>query len=83
MDAATYAATERLRNGAALQIRALLPSDRTKLLAAVGRLSKEGLYRRFFAPKCGFSEREIEYFLNADFTNHGLWRPCSPKADDR
>ena len=40
------------------------------MLAAVGRLSKEALYRRFFAPKRGFSEREIEYFLNVDFTNH-------------
>jgi GNAT superfamily N-acetyltransferase len=65
-----YAATERLRNGAALQIRALLPSDRTEMLSAVGRLSKEALYRRFFALKRGFSEREIEYFLNVDFTNH-------------
>jgi len=70
MHAATYAATERLRNGTALQIRALLPSDRTEMLAAVGRLSKEALYRRFFAPKRGFSEREIEYFLNVDFVGH-------------
>jgi RimJ/RimL family protein N-acetyltransferase len=70
MNAAKYATTERLRNGAALQIRALLPSDRTEMLAAVGRLSKEALYRRFFAPKRGFSEREIEFFLNVDFINH-------------
>jgi RimJ/RimL family protein N-acetyltransferase len=70
MNAAKYAATERLRNGAVLQIRALLPSDRTEMLAAVGRLSKETLYRRFFAPKRSFSERELEFFLNVDFINH-------------
>ena len=70
MNAAHYAATERLRNGATLQIRALLPSDRAEMLAAVGRASKETLYRRFFAPKRSFSEREIEYFLNVDFTSH-------------
>jgi GNAT superfamily N-acetyltransferase len=70
MNAATYAATERLRNGATLQIRALQPGDRAEMLAAVGRLSKEALYRRFFAPKRGFSEREIEYFLNVDFVDH-------------
>ena len=70
MKAAKYAATERLRNGAELQIRALLPSDRAEMLAAVGRFSKETLYRRFFAPKRSFSEREIEFFLNVDFTNH-------------
>ena len=70
MNAASYAATERLRNGAALQIRALLPSDRDEMLAAVGRFSKQTLYRRFFAPKRSFSEREIEFFLNVDFTSH-------------
>ena len=70
MDAARYVATERLRNGEALQIRALMPSDRTEMLAAVGRSSKETLYRRFFAPKRTFSEREIEFYLNVDFKSH-------------
>lgn len=37
MDAATYAATERLCNGAVLQIRALHPDDRAEMLAALGR----------------------------------------------
>ena len=70
MDASKYAATERLRNGASLQIRALRPGDRAEMLASVGRFSKETLYRRFFAPKRSFSEREIEFFLNVDFTSH-------------
>jgi len=70
MNPATYVATERLRNGASLQIRALQPGDRDEMLAAVGRFSKETLYRRFFAPKRSFSEREIEFFLNVDFDRH-------------
>ena len=70
MDAATYAATERLRNGATLQVRALRLDDRAEMLAAVGRFSKQTLYRRFFAPKRSFSEREIEFFLNVDFVGH-------------
>jgi RimJ/RimL family protein N-acetyltransferase len=70
MDAARYAAVERLRNGASLQIRALLPSDRDEMLASIQRFSKEALYRRFFAPKRSFSESEIEFFLNVDFKNH-------------
>jgi RimJ/RimL family protein N-acetyltransferase len=70
MNAAEYAATERLHNGATLQIRALLAGDRAEMLAAVGRFSKETLYRRFFAPKRSFSEREIDFFLNVDFTSH-------------
>ena len=67
---AKYAATERLRNGASLQIRALLPGDRAEMLAAVGRLGQDALYRRFFASKRNFSDREIEYFLNVDFIDH-------------
>jgi RimJ/RimL family protein N-acetyltransferase len=70
MNAAKYAATESLRNGATLQIRALLPSDRAEMIAAVGRFSEQTLYRRFFAPKRSFSEREIEFFLNVDFIGH-------------
>jgi RimJ/RimL family protein N-acetyltransferase len=40
------------------------------MLASVARFSKETLYRRFFAPKRSFSEREIEFFLNVDFISH-------------
>ncbi len=70
MNAAEYTATERLRDGRSVQIRALHPGDRAEMLAAVGRFSKQSLYRRFFAPKRSFSEREIEFFLNVDFIGH-------------
>jgi RimJ/RimL family protein N-acetyltransferase len=70
MNTASYAATERLRTGATLQIRALVPGDRDEMLAAVGRFSKQTLYRRFFAPKRSFSEREVEFFLDVDFISH-------------
>ena len=70
MNAARYAAVERLRNGALLEIRALRPDDRAGMLAVIGRASKETLYRRFFGPNQSFSEREIEFFLNVDFTSH-------------
>jgi RimJ/RimL family protein N-acetyltransferase len=70
MNAADYTATEYLRNGATLQIRALLPSDRSEMLASIGRSSTQTLYRRFLAPKRRFSEREIEFFLNVDFNSH-------------
>jgi RimJ/RimL family protein N-acetyltransferase len=70
MIAARYAATERLRNGAVLEIRALRPTDRAEMLAAIGRASKETLYRRFFGPKQSFSEREMEFFLEVDFISH-------------
>ena len=70
MDAANYAAVERLRDGASLVIRALRPSDRAAMLESIGRFSNEALHRRFFAPKRNFSEREIDFFLNVDFGSH-------------
>ena len=65
-----YAAIEQLRDGRALTIRALRREDRDGLLAAADRLSDESLYRRFFAPKHGFSASEVEAFVTVDFRDH-------------
>jgi GNAT superfamily N-acetyltransferase len=70
VNAAEYSAIERLRGGQTMLVRALLPADRAGMLAAVERTSAESLYRRFFAPKRIFSEREIAFFLNVDFISH-------------
>lgn len=70
MNALDHADTGRLRNGSSVQIRALLPSDRAEMLAAIGRASSETLYRRFLAPKRSLSESEVEFFLNVDFKSH-------------
>ena len=53
-----------------MHIRALRPDDRAEALAAFGRTSERSLYLRFFSPKRGFSERELEFFLNVDFVSH-------------
>ena len=65
-----YAATERLRDGRAVNVRALRPDDRDEMLAAIGRTGSQSLQRRFFAPKRRFSEREIAFFVNIDFAGH-------------
>ena len=70
IEAAKYSAVEELRNGRRAEIRALRPDDRADLLAAIGRTGAESLFRRFFAPKRGFTEKEIEFFLNIDFIAH-------------
>jgi RimJ/RimL family protein N-acetyltransferase len=70
MGAADYSAVERLRNGRPVEIRALRPADRHGLLAAVAQMSEEARYRRFFAPKRTFSEKEIDFYLNVDFVSH-------------
>jgi GNAT superfamily N-acetyltransferase len=70
MDASAYSAIETLRDGRRVEYRALQPADRAGLLEAVARMSEEARYRRFFAPKRSFSEKEIEVYLNVDFVGH-------------
>jgi RimJ/RimL family protein N-acetyltransferase len=67
---ADYSALERLRDGSRIEIRALRPDDRDDMLAAVDRTSVQSLQRRFFVPKRGFSDKEIAFFMNIDFTSH-------------
>ena len=69
-EAAVYSAHEHLRDDRPITIRALRPDDRAEMLAAIGRTSMQSLRRRFFAPKKGFSEQEMAFFLNIDFESH-------------
>jgi RimJ/RimL family protein N-acetyltransferase len=69
-DAATYLASESLRSGQRIEIRALRPDDRDALIAAVGRASAQSLYRRFHGARGEFSEREIAFFVDVDFVDH-------------
>ena len=70
MPIADYTAVETLRDGHPIKIRALRPDDGPGMLAAVGRTSTQSLQRRFFAPKKGFSDQEMAFFLDIDFENH-------------
>jgi RimJ/RimL family protein N-acetyltransferase len=65
-----YSATETLRGGRSIEIRALRPADHHGLLAALDRMSDESIHRRFFGPKRRFSDHEVAYYTNVDFTNH-------------
>lgn len=66
----SYSATERLRDGREVEIRALRTDDKDDMLAAIGRTGAQSLQRRFFVTKRGFSEREITFFMNIDFIKH-------------
>jgi len=70
VDAATYTAAERLRDGRAVEIRALRAIDESGLRVALGRSSPQSIYRRFMGAKRSFSDKERAFFLNVDFTNH-------------
>jgi len=67
---ADYSAVVGLRDGGTVEIRALRPGDRGDFMAAVGRIAPQSLYRRFFGVKRGFTEKEVEFFVNVDFIKH-------------
>jgi GNAT superfamily N-acetyltransferase len=68
--AAAYSVVEGLRDGRSVTIRALMPEDRSAMLSAAARVSAQSLYRRFFGAKRGFTEREVDFFVNVDFVKH-------------
>ncbi len=70
VDPANYSATETLRDGRTVEIRAQSPEDREGMHAAIAQSSSGSLYRRFFAVRREFSEKETDYFLDIDFVNH-------------
>ncbi len=70
MELSNYSAMETLRDGRALEIRALKPADRGGLLGTLQRMSDESIQRRFFGPKRHFSEDEVAYYTNVDFKDH-------------
>jgi RimJ/RimL family protein N-acetyltransferase len=69
-EAATYSATEVLRDGRPVDIRAVRPDDRDALIAAIDRTSADSFYRRFFGVKHEFTKQQIASFMNIDFIDH-------------
>ncbi len=70
MNAAAYSAIETLRDGRRVEIRAQRPGDRDAIAAAFRRSSPESIYRRFFGPRTGFTEKEVAFYLDLDFVEH-------------
>jgi RimJ/RimL family protein N-acetyltransferase len=69
VNAAEYSARERLRDGRSVDVRAQRPADRDAIAAAFRRSSPETIYRRFFGPRTGFTEKEVAFYLDLDFVN--------------
>jgi GNAT superfamily N-acetyltransferase len=70
IDARHYRATDRLRDGRPVWLRAIRPSDRDALREGLHHLSPESAYYRFFRPKTDLTESELDYFTKVDFVNH-------------
>jgi GNAT superfamily N-acetyltransferase len=69
-DIASYSATEHLRDGSPVEVRALRPEDEADMLAALDQTSAQSLQRRFFAMKRHFSDKERAFFMDVDFKDH-------------
>jgi RimJ/RimL family protein N-acetyltransferase len=70
VEIANYLSEETQANGRRIIVRALRPEDRNDLVAAVGQASNQSLYRRLFGPRRNFTEAEISFFVNVDFSRH-------------
>lgn len=69
-DAAKFSVIEKLRDGRTVEIRSVRPEDRSAMERAIRRGSPQSLYRRFFAVKREFTDKEADFFLKIDFVRH-------------
>jgi GNAT superfamily N-acetyltransferase len=65
-DARDYVASETLRNGLAVTIRALRPDDRERVAAAVGGLDRESIYYRLFSYRNELTEAGLDRLMRFD-----------------
>ena len=55
MTAKDFEASETLKNGATVRVRAIRPADKAAMIEAFGRLDPESVYTRFFQHKQSLS----------------------------
>jgi GNAT superfamily N-acetyltransferase len=67
MDPRNYTASEVLKDGTAVIIRAIRREDKGRLLEAFKDLDRESVYRRFFSPKKELSDSELDQLTDVDF----------------
>jgi RimJ/RimL family protein N-acetyltransferase len=67
IDARSYTASETLRDGTPVTIRAIHRGDSNRILAAFDRLDRESVYARFFTYKKGLADAELKTLTEVDF----------------
>lgn len=67
IDARHYLASETLRNGLEIRIRALRPDDDERIVEAFSRLDPESVYTRFFRYKKEVSAADLQLIRELDF----------------
>jgi GNAT superfamily N-acetyltransferase len=69
IDVAQYSALEILRDGTAIQIRAIRPDDKQRLSQHFYGLSAQSVYYRFLGIKRSLSEDDLSRLTDLDFVN--------------
>ena len=62
-----YSASEVLKDGTRVTIRAIRPGDRDRFVEAFRLLERDSIYTRFFTPRIDLSDDEIDRAINVDF----------------
>jgi hypothetical protein len=62
-----YATEARLRDGSSIQLCAMRPDDKLRLLDLFARLSARSVYCRFFQTKQPLTDEERKYFTELDY----------------
>lgn len=70
IDVQTFSTHATLRDGRAIQIRSIKPSDKAALREAFGTLSPRSAYFRFLHFKNELSEDELKFLTEVDYLNH-------------
>ena len=70
IEARSYAAEEVLGDGRAIQIRAIRPDDKARLLEHFAGLSAQARYFRFFGHRRELTDQDLARFTELDFSRH-------------
>jgi RimJ/RimL family protein N-acetyltransferase len=70
------------RDGSALLIRAIEPTDKRALADGFSNLSEESRYRRFFAPLSRLNETDLRYLTEIDHHDHEAIIALDPGTGD-
>ncbi|MCM8594606.1 GNAT family N-acetyltransferase [Accumulibacter sp.] len=81
MDASRYRATETLRDGRAVVVRAIRPDDKQAMLDAYHGLDEKTVYLRFFSAHGEPTAKELREWTEVDFASIVRLIVCLPRGE--
>jgi len=71
-----------LRDGSAVEVRAIRPADKDAIRSGFERLSEQSRYQRFMTPIAELSESQLRYLTEVDHTDHEALIAFDPASGD-